>query len=49
MVGASTDVALRVGKPHQFPTWRARASRAVWAVGGLTVVVGVGLIWLATR
>jgi hypothetical protein len=49
MVGASTDVALRVGKPHQFPTWRARASRAVWALGGLTVVVGVGLIWLATR
>jgi len=49
MVGASTDVALRVGKPHQFPAWRSRASRAVWALGGLTVAVGVGLIWLATR
>lgn len=49
MVGASTDVALRVGKPHPFPTWRSRASRAVWALGGLTVAVGVGLIWLATR
>jgi hypothetical protein len=49
MVGASTDVALRVGKSHQFPVWRSRASRAVWALGGLTVAVGVGLIWLATR
>lgn len=49
MIGASTDVALRVGKPHQFPAWRARASRAVWPLGALTVAVGVGLIWLATR
>jgi hypothetical protein len=49
VIGASTDVALRVGKPHQFPAWRARASRAIWPLGGLTVAVGVGLIWLATR
>jgi hypothetical protein len=49
LVGASTDVALRVGKPHQFPAWRARASRAVWPLGALTLAVGVGLIWLALR
>ena len=49
LIGASTDVALRVGKPHQFPAWRSRASRAVWALGALTVAVGVGLIWLALR
>ena len=48
-IGASTDVALRVGKPHQLSAWRARASRAVWPLGALTVAVGVGLIWLATR
>jgi len=49
MIGASTDVALRVGKPHQFSAWRARASRAVWPLGALTVAVGGGLLWLATR
>lgn len=49
MIGASTNVALRVGKPHQFPAWRARASRAVWPLGALAVAVGVGLIWLALR
>ena len=49
LIGASTDVALRVGKPHQFPAWRARTSRAVWPLGGLTLAVGVGLIWLALR
>jgi hypothetical protein len=49
MIGASTDVALRVGKPRQLPGWRSRASRAVWPLGALTVAVGVGLIWLATR
>jgi len=49
LIGASTDIALRVGKPHQFPAWRARASRAVWPLGALTLAVGVGLIWLALR
>lgn len=49
MIGASTDVALRVGKARPFPAWRTRASRAVWPLGALTVAVGVGLIWLATR
>jgi hypothetical protein len=49
VISASTDVALRIGKPHQFPAWRARASRALWPLSGLTVAVGVGLIWLALR
>ena len=49
LIGATTDVALRVGKPHQLPAWRARTARAVWPLGGLTLAVGVGLIWLALR
>lgn len=49
LIGTATDVALRVGKPHQFPAWRSRGSRAVWPLGGLTLAVGVGLIWLALR
>jgi len=49
LIGASTDVALRVGKPHQLPGWRSRASRAVWPLGALTLAVGVGMIWLALR
>ena len=49
LIGASTDVALRVGKPHQFPAWRSRAARAIWPLGVLTLAVGVGLIWLALR
>jgi len=47
MIGASTDLALRIGKQRQFPAWRARASRALWPLGGLIVAVGIGLIWLA--
>jgi hypothetical protein len=49
VISASTDVALRIGKPHHFPAWRTRASRALWPLSGLTVAVGVGLIWLALR
>jgi hypothetical protein len=49
LIGASTDVALRVGRPHQFPAWRSRAARAVWPLAALTLAVGVGLIWLALR
>ena len=49
VIGASTDVALRMGKAHQFPVWRSRASRALWPLGALTVAVGIGLIWLALR
>jgi hypothetical protein len=49
LITASIDVALRVGKPHQFPAWRARASRAIWPVGTLVFALGVGLIWLALR
>jgi hypothetical protein len=46
-IGASTDVALRVGRPHRFSAWRPRLSRALWPLGGLVVAVGVGLLWLA--
>lgn len=49
LIGASTDVALRVGKPHQMAPWRARGSRALWPIGGLILAVGLGLIWLALR
>ena len=49
VIGASTDVALRVGKPHAFSAWRGRAGRALWPLAGLTVAVGIGLIWLALR
>ena len=49
VIGASTDVALRVGKPHTFSAWRARAGRALWPLAGLTVALGIGLIWLALR
>jgi hypothetical protein len=49
VIGAATDVALRVGKPHRFPAWRARASRAIWPIGALTLSLGIGLIWLGLR
>jgi hypothetical protein len=49
VIGASADVALRVGKPHSFHTWRVRAGRAVWPLGGLTLALGIGMIWLALR
>jgi hypothetical protein len=49
LVAASIDVALRVGKPLQFPAWQARASRALWPLGTLTFTLGIGLIWLALR
>ena len=49
VIGTATDVALRVGKPHAAVAWRARASRSVWPLGVLTVVLGIGLIWLALR
>jgi len=49
VIGASTDISLRMGKANQFPAWRARASRALWPLGGLIVAVGIGLIWLALR
>jgi hypothetical protein len=47
--GASADVALRVGKPHRYSSWRSRASRALWALGGLVAAAGLGIIWLALR
>jgi len=49
IVGASADVALRVGKPHSLHAWRIRAGRAVWPLGGLTLALGIGMIWLALR
>lgn len=49
VIGASTEVALRAGKPHAFATWRARLSRALWPIGALIVVLGLGLLWLALR
>ena len=49
VIGASTDVALRAGKPHAFPAWRVRAARSMWPLAGLTVAVGIGLIWLGLR
>ncbi len=49
VVGASADVALRVGKTHQAAPWRARGSRALWPLGGLILALGLGLIWLALR
>ncbi len=49
VIGAATDVALRVGKPHQLPAWRSRTSRALWPLGGLIAAVSIGLIWLALR
>ena len=47
LVAASIDIALRMGKPQQFPAWRLRASRAVWPLGALTFALGIGLLWLA--
>ncbi len=49
LVAASVDIALRVGRPLQFPAWRVRATRAIWPLGALTFALGVGLIWLALR
>jgi len=49
VIGASTDIALRVGKSHQFAAWRVRGSRAIWPLGGLVLMLGLGLLWLALR
>jgi hypothetical protein len=49
VVGASADLALRVGKPHRQAAWRIRASRALWPLGGLIFSLGLGLLWLALR
>lgn len=49
VIGASADVSLRVGKPHRLSSFRTRASRALWALGGLVVAAGLGFIWLALR
>ncbi len=49
LISASTEVALRVGKPRPYPAWRTRLARATWPFGSLIVVVGLGLLWLALR
>ncbi len=49
VIGASTEVALRVGKPHRFSSPRTRITRALWGLGALVVAGGLGLLWLALR
>jgi hypothetical protein len=49
LVGAASDLALRVGKAHPQAPWRARASRSSWPLGGLILAIGLGLSWLALR
>jgi hypothetical protein len=49
LIGASAEVALRIGKAHNFPAWRVRAGRAVWPLGALTAALGIALVWLALR
>lgn len=49
VIGASADVSLRVGKAHRPSSWRSRASRALWPLGGLVAAFGLGLLWLALR
>jgi hypothetical protein len=49
VVAASNEVALLAGKPRRFPAWRVRASRVVWPLIALTVLLGLGLLWLALR
>lgn len=47
VVGATSDLALRMGKSHKFAGWRMRATRAVWPLSGLVLAVGIALLWLA--
>jgi hypothetical protein len=49
LVGASTEVALRVGRPRPLAPWRQRTARAVWSLGMLALVFAIGLLWLALR
>lgn len=49
VIGASNEVALLTGKPRKFPAWRARAARALWPLIVLTVLLGIGLLWLVLR
>ena len=49
VIGASNEVALQSGKPRRFPAWRARSARALWSLIGLTVLLGLGLLWLVLR
>jgi hypothetical protein len=49
VIGASSDVSLRVGKAHEQAAWRPRAARAIWPLGALAVAFGVAMIWLALR
>jgi len=49
IIAAATDVALTLGRARQVAPWRVRAGRAVWPLGGLTVALGLGLIWAAMR
>lgn len=49
IIGASADVALRVGHPHRSASFRTRGSRALWSLGALLALGGVALLWLALR
>lgn len=49
VIAASNEVALQAGKSRRSPAWRSRAARAVWPLVALTVLLGVGLLWLALR
>lgn len=49
LIGASAELALRVGKAHPPAPWRARASRSAWPLGALVLALGLGLSWLALR
>lgn len=49
IIAAATDVALALGRARHVAPWRVRAGRAVWPLGGLTLALGLGLIWATIR
>jgi hypothetical protein len=49
VVAASADISLRVGKSHRSSSWRSRATRSLWPLGGVIAAAGLGLIWAVLR
>lgn len=49
LVAASTEVAMRIGRPRSATPWRSRTARAVWSLGALSLAFVIGLLWLALR
>lgn len=49
VIGASADVALRVGRPHPSAPSRSRAARALWPLAALLTLGGLAVVWLALR